>query len=63
MQDSMQANPIPELRDLRKEIERCRELMRRRDELIRTSVKRYPQRRIAQAAGVSQSRVSKIASP
>lgn len=56
----MQSNPLPELRDLRKEIERCRDLMRRRDALIRTSAKRYPQRQIAQASGLSQTRISKI---
>ncbi len=54
-------NPLPQLRKIRDEIRRTDQLIADRDRLIREAVGLgHSQRQIAEAAGLSQSRVHQI---
>lgn len=55
-------DPLPRLREIRDAIRRAEALVPERDRLVRRAVKKngYSQRRVAEAAGISQSRVDQI---
>ena len=54
-------NPLPQLRKVRDEIRRLDALLDERDRLIREAVELgYTQQQIANAAGLSQSRVQEV---
>lgn len=57
----MGQDPLPRLRKIRDEIRRTRKLMEDRDRLIREAVALgHSQQQIANAAGLSQSRVQEV---